>query len=88
MPTFTLNGKVLENVNTYKYVGIILHKNGKFAKTTKENIAIHMLKQILGYSINAPVKLSMPLFDKQITPIYMEVLYIYGVYLTIINIFT
>ena len=94
IPTFTHNGKVLDNVNTYRYLGIILHKNGKFAKTititarTKANRVTRMLKQILGYSINAPVKLAMSLFDKQLATIllYGSAICNNGVSLTIINI--
>ncbi len=53
MPTFTLNNEILENVSNYKYLVIIIHKNGKFNKAisermTKGNCATHMIKQIIG----------------------------------------
>ncbi len=60
---------ILDNVHTYKYIGIILHKNGKFSyaicdRISKTKRALHVLKQILGYSSNVFVKLAMSLFDK------------------------
>ena len=76
MPSFQLNGITLENVISYKYLGIIMHKNGKFDKAIKDrmvkaNRAIHMVKQILGYSNAISVKIAMSLFDKQIIPILL-----------------
>jgi exonuclease III len=76
MPNFTLGGNILENVNSYKYLGVIVHRNGKFAhaindRCTKAKRAIHVLKQVLGYSNNSPAKLAMSLFDKQIQPILL-----------------
>ena len=76
MPSFQLNGITLENVTSYKYLGIIMHKNGKFDKAIKDrmvkaNRAIHMVKQMLGYSNAISVKIAMSLFDKQIIPILL-----------------
>ena len=55
MPSFQLNGVTLENVISYKYLGIIMHKIFIFDKAIKDrmvkaNRAIHMVQQILGYS--------------------------------------
>ena len=74
MPNFTYGDNILENLNSYKYLGIIMHKNGQFIqaindRTTKTNRAIHMLRQILGYTNNAAIKLALSLFDKQMQPI-------------------
>ena len=60
--------KILENVQTYKYLGVVLHKNGKFSAAILDRIsqtkrALHVVKQILGYSSNAPVKLAMSVAD-------------------------
>ena len=76
MKSFMFGEKILENVQTYKYLGVILHKNGKFSaaildRISKTKHALHVVKQILGYSSNAPVKLAMPLFDKQLSPILL-----------------
>ena len=54
MPNFTFKGEFLENVSSYKYLGIIIHKNGRTThaindRITKSNRAIYMLKQILGF---------------------------------------
>ena len=55
MPSFQLNGVTLENVISYKYLGIIMHKNCICDKAIKDrmmkaNRAIHMVQQIVGYS--------------------------------------
>ena len=76
MPSFTLGDKILTNVQTYKYLGIVLHKNGKFSHAIKDRIsktnrAIHVIKQVLGYSSNVSVKLALSLFDKLIAPILL-----------------
>ena len=60
--SFMFGEKILENVQTYKYLGVSLHKNGKFSaaildRISKTKRALHVVKQILGYSSNAPVKL-------------------------------
>ncbi len=39
MLTFTLNNEILENVSNYKYLGIIIHKNGKFNKAISERMS-------------------------------------------------
>ena len=84
MPNFTFNNEILENVSSYKYLGIIIHKNGKFSKAiadriSKANRATHMLKQIIGYPSNASSKLAMSLFDKQIAPILLYGSSIWGI---------
>ncbi len=84
MTTFTLNNEILENVSNYKYLGIIIHKNGKFSKAisermSKANRATHMIKQIIGYSNNISSKLAMSLFDKQISPILLYGSPIWGI---------
>ena len=66
MPNFTYGDNILENLNSYKYLGIIMHRNGQFIqaindRTTKTNRAIHMLRQILGYTNNAAIKLALSL---------------------------
>ncbi len=71
-----LGKTILDNVDTYKYLGIILHKNGKFSyaicdRISKTNRELHVLKQLLGYSSNVSVKLAMSLFYKQIAPILL-----------------
>ena len=76
MPNFMFDDKILENVQTYKYLGIMIHKNGKFTnaiqdRMSKTNRAIHMIKQVLGYSSNVSVKLAISLFDKLISPILL-----------------
>ena len=39
MPNFMFDDKILENVQTYKYLGIMMHKNGKIYKCdTGQNI--------------------------------------------------
>ena len=54
----------------------MMHKNGKFTnaiqdRISKTNRAIHMIKQVLGYSSNVSVKLAISLFDKLISPILL-----------------
>ena len=75
MPNFSLNGDTLENVTTYKYLGVILHKNGKYNHAIKDRIiksnrALHLLKQVLGYP-NISVKMALSMFEKQIEPILL-----------------
>ncbi len=76
MHSFMYGKQIVDNVHTYKYLEIILHKNGKFSyaicdRISKNKRALHVLKQILGYSSNVSVKLAMSLFDKQIAPILL-----------------
>ena len=83
MPNFTFGDNILENVNSYKYLGIIMHENGKYIqtindRTMKTNRAIHMLKQVLGYTNNATVKLTLSLFDKNKYNPYYSMAVLFG----------
>jgi hypothetical protein len=72
----TINGDQLEMVQTYKYLGLIINKNGSFTKTIDDRIAktkraLYVLKQALSTSCNVSVPLAMSLFDKSIQPILL-----------------
>ncbi len=76
MPNFTFDGETLENVTCIKYLGIYIHKNGKFDSTLKDRTAkstraIFMLKQLSTQALDYPVKLALSLFAKQIEPILL-----------------
>ncbi len=79
IPTFTFENEILENVTEFKYLGVIIHKNGKFSQAinmikdriSKANRAIHMLKCILGHTNTVSIKLALSLFDKQVEPILL-----------------
>ena len=71
-------------MNKYKYLGMVIHKNGKFKeaiadRVAKANSAIHMLKHVTGYSNSLSTKLSMSMFDKQISPILLYGSPIWGI---------
>jgi len=81
---FMFEEKILENVNYYKYLGVRVERNGKFnnaiiERMSKANRAVHVLKQILGYSTPVSAKLAMSLFDKQITPILLYGSVLWGI---------
>ncbi len=63
-------------VQTYKYLGLIINRNGNFNKTIEDKIAktkraLFILKQALSTSCNVSVRSSMSLFDKRIQPILL-----------------
>lgn len=81
---FIFEDKTLENVNYYKYLGVQVQRNGKYKnaiaqRISKANRAIHVLKQILGYSTPVSAKLAMSLFDKQIVPIILYGSVLWGI---------
>ncbi len=71
-------------VQTYKYLGLIINRNGNFNKTIEDRIvktkrALFVLKQALSTSCNVPVPLAMLLFDKRIQPILLYGLPIWSI---------
>ncbi len=71
---FTFNGEELEFVNTYKYLGMLISKNGNIQQIVEDRVkktkrATFALKQALGTSVNTSPKLAMSLYEKQIEPI-------------------
>ena len=76
MPDFEYDNSILENVTSYKYLGIMMHKNGKTKvaikdRITKANQAIFTLKKTLGNPYLATPDLALTLFNKQIEPILL-----------------
>ena len=82
MPKCRLSYMEIQLLSTYivilKYLGLTIHKNGKFLHTIKERIskanrAICMLRHVLiiGHSGHISVKMAMSLFDKKKSPILL-----------------
>ncbi len=71
----TFNGGEFEFVNTYKYLGMLISKNGNIQKmvedSEKTKRATFALKQALGTLVNTFPKLAMSLYEKQIEPILL-----------------
>ena len=67
---FHVNNEILENVCTFKYLGIIMNQNGKFKsaiedRISKANRAVYMIKQAISCQGNISCNLAMTLFDRQ-----------------------
>ena len=74
--SFTINGKVLENVKEFKYLGITVHKKScsftptlKYQKT-KATRALYALRAKININ-NLPIKVTFKLFDSIIKPILL-----------------
>ena len=39
IPIFTFESETLENVTEFKYLGVLIHKNGKFSQAIKNRIS-------------------------------------------------
>ncbi|MCG8429684.1 MAG: hypothetical protein MJA29_00695, partial [Candidatus Omnitrophica bacterium] len=72
---FLLNGRALEKVEEYNYLGVIFSKNGNFFKARKHlsDQATKALFSVLqkGNALNLPVDLRLQLFDETISPILL-----------------
>ena len=71
-----LNGKELEEVNNFKYLGLIIQSNGKFAKTMEDRIdkalkCSYVLRNAISHHHNISTTLAMSLFNKQIAPVLL-----------------
>jgi exonuclease III len=74
MDTFFINGRVLENVNKFTYLGIDITANGNMreaisTRILKANRAAAMCRQALSTTGNVSVQLALTIFEKQIFPI-------------------
>ena len=83
-PRLTFGNCMLENVDSYKYLGMIITYNGNLKKMIDDRMnkakrAIFMLKRALSTSHNVSVKLAMSIFDKQIAPILLYGCPLWGV---------
>jgi exonuclease III len=70
------NGEYMEQVNTYKYLGLLLSSNGKFKNTildrhNKAQKAYYQVKGSLSTTSNVSRSLALCIFDKQIAPILL-----------------
>jgi hypothetical protein len=73
---FWCGGAHLDSVDKFKYLGIIVHRNGKFKEAIKDRClksrrAMYALKKALSSTGNISPKLALSLFDKQISPILL-----------------
>ena len=72
--TLKYNNLTISKVDSYKYLGVIIHKSGKIKynieeRITKASRAVNMLKGALSSTGNISVDVALSLFDKQILPI-------------------
>lgn len=80
---FSINGSKIENVESFKYLGLLVSSNGNVNKMINDRIvkakrAMFMLKKALNTSTNVSVKLATSLFDKSISPILLYGCSIWG----------
>ncbi len=73
---FTFGEHKLETVKVYKYLGMIISRNGNVQKMAedrekKAKRATFAIKQALSTSANVSVKLALSLYEKQIEPILL-----------------
>ena len=83
-PTFTYGNNTLEIVDKYKYLGMIITKNGNINKMIEDRIskarkAIFLIKRALSTSCNVSPKLALSIFDKKIAPILLYGCPIWGI---------
>ena len=72
---FLINGKLIENCNEYKYLGVVLNKKGMFTPTLSElsckaNKAIYAMRQKINIRFLS-IKTQLKLFDSLISPILL-----------------
>ena len=70
------DGKELEYVKCYKYLGIEIQNNGNYReaiemRVQKAKVACGMIKHAISTTHNVSVKLALSLFDKQVSPILL-----------------
>ena len=72
---FSYNGEILENVDEFKYLGVIFTRNGKFAKCKKrlyDQASKAMFKLLqTAREQDLPLNVTLELFDKMISPILL-----------------
>jgi exonuclease III len=78
------NRECIEQVCTYKYLGLLLSSNGKFKNTildrhSKAQKAFYQVKGALSTSHNVSHKVALSIFDKQISPILLYGSCIWGI---------
>ncbi len=69
-------GVTLDVVNKFKYLGMIIHRNGKTKasiedRCEKSRRAMYLIRKALATTGNVSVKLALSLFDKVISPILL-----------------
>ena len=70
---FYMDGNIIEIVNNYKYLGVLLSNNGSFLNARKSihykaNKAMHLLYMRIN-NLDLPIDLQLKLFDSTILPI-------------------
>ena len=73
--TFTINNEPIENVDTFKYLGVIFSKNGRFEKAMIENInkarrGVYSLRKSFREKY-IPIDCQLDLIEKTIEPILL-----------------
>ncbi len=83
-PKLIYKNRVLENVDSYMYLGLVISRNDNLSKMvqdriSKTNRAAFMLHKALSVGHNVSVKLAMTLFDKQLSPILLYGCSLWGI---------
>ena len=81
--TFTINNEPIENVDTFKYLGVIFSKNGRFEKAMIENInkarrGVYSLRKSFREKY-IPIDCQLDLIEKTIEPILLYGCEVWGV---------
>ncbi len=80
----TFQGNKLECVSQYKYLGLIISRNGNISKMEEDRIekaqkASFAIRQAISTTSNVSIKLALNLFDRQIEPILLYGSPIWGI---------
>jgi hypothetical protein len=75
-PNIYYNKLKLEQVSSFKYLGVILQNNGKYNLAIKDRInkanrALFLIKQAITTNENVSIKLALSIFDKMVAPILL-----------------
>ena len=80
---YILNGQAVEVVDSFKYLGVIFSRNGKFINAVKENInkarkAIHILRRNFKNN-HIPIDCQIDILEKTVEPILLYGAEIWGI---------
>ena len=74
IPIFKFDKNILDVVQIYKYLGVMIYSNGKFSNTMSDRLSkakrtLFLVKRALYTTRCISVRVALSVFDKQILPI-------------------
>ena len=75
IPIFKFDKNILDVVQTYKYLGVMIYSNIKFSnamydRLSKAKRALFLVKRVLYKTGCISIRVALSVFDKQILPIF------------------